>query len=204
MLTLAVFYTVLLFFSVHTQALFFPAGSHNRGPSAPATGGTLTARDPPTKIIRRQTTPSSTLQPIIAVQNTTDWGAQTNQLCEASVNTTFISNPAGVYTCYNVLSFDPNTGVFIAEVRMLQIVQMENQVMLGQVTGSNILFEFPDATVTNNAGSDSLKRRNVLSKRQSAAQINVASSFLLNGTADTTKKYLPSSSADIVFPSNSC
>jgi hypothetical protein len=193
MMTLAVFFTFLLL-SIHAQAVYFPVGSHNRGPVVPATGGTITM-DPPTRIVRRQTTASSTLQPVIAVQNTTDWSSQTNQRCQAAVNTSTITNPAGVYPCYNVISYDPNTGIFLAEVRMLQVVNMMQSSVLSSVTGSSMLFEFPDATVTNNIGTDSFvstlgKREIKLVRRQTSTQgqVNIVDSFLLNGTTDISKK----------------
>jgi len=186
MITLVVFLQLLLF-SAHSTALFFPQGSHNRGPPRLATAGTITL-DPPTRLIRRQTPAASTLQPVVAVTNTTNWASQTNQLCQANVNTSTISNPAGVYPCYNVLSFNPNNGNFVAEVRMMQIVNMENQTSMASVTGSSILFEFPDATVTNMGGTDDLAGAmgtvGKLVRRQSTQQINIVSSFLLNGTAE--------------------
>jgi hypothetical protein len=77
---------------------------------------------------------------------------------------------------------------------MMQIVGMENQTLLGTVAGSSILFEFPDATVNNMGETDdlagtlsSLSTRNTVTKRQST-QMNIISTFVLNGTADISQK----------------
>jgi hypothetical protein len=191
--------TVLLFllslFPPQTHALFFPDGSHNH-PVFPSSGSII-ALEPPTKVVRRQTTPSSTLQPVISVTNATGWADQTNQLCMNSLNLTSITNPAGVVPCYNVLSFDPNTGVFLSEVRIFQVVSMEQQTVLAGATGSGVLFEFPHAQITSSPGADNLvtvleSMNAMLMKRQNSnlGQINIVDVFYMNGTADITQKYV--------------
>ena len=205
--------TALLFivhlFTLHSHALFFPDGSHNH-PVFPSSGSII-ALEPPTKIVRRQTTPSSTLKPIISITNTTGWADQTNQLCMNSLNLTSITNPAGVVPCYNVLSFDPNTGVFLSEVRIFQIVSMEQQSVLAGATGSGVLFEFPHAQITSSPGAANLdatleKMNAMLMKRQNSniGQVNIVDVFYMNGTADISQRYSfpPTTILIVVFLKN--
>ena len=112
-----------------------------------------------------------------------------------AMNMTSITNPAGVIPCYNVLSFDPNTGNFLSEVRLFQVVSMEQQSVLAGVTGSGVLFEFPHAQITSSPGSDDIdalleSMNAMLVKRQNAniGQVNIVDAFLMNGTADITGK----------------
>ena len=184
---------ILHLFTLHTHAVFFPDGSHNH-PVFPTSGSVVTL-EPPTRIVRRQTTPSSTLKPIISVTNTSDWADQTNQLCMNSLNLTSITNPAGVVPCYNVLSLDPNTGMLLAEVRIFQVGSMEQQSLLAGATGSGVLFEFPHAQITGSPGGNldaTLEKMNaMLMKRQTSniGQVNLVDVFYMNGTADITQKY---------------
>ena len=152
--------------------------------------------DSPTRIVRRQTTPSSTLQPVISV-NATGWDDQTNQLCTAAINVTSITNPAGMIPCYNVLSYDPNTGIFLSEVRLFQLVALEETSVMSGVTGSGILLEFPSAEITSSPGIQTIssmlgKRARGLVRRQasSPAQATLVDAFYMNGTADITRGYV--------------
>lgn len=196
MLTRVVFLLNILLLSLHTHATFFPDGSHNR-PIFPATGGIITLDEKtPTRLIRRQASPSTTANPIVQISNTTDWSDQTNQLCMASFNVSAITNPAGVIPCYNVLWFDPNTGMFLAEVRLFQVVNMMQTSVLSKATGSGVLFEFPHASITSSPGSDDLstvlnEMNAMLVRRQTQeiGQVNIVDAFLMNGTADITQKY---------------
>jgi hypothetical protein len=158
----------------------------------PSTGGTVTI-DLPSRLVRRQTTPSSTLKPVITVQNTTNWSEDTNKACIAGINMTSIINPAGVVPCYNVLSFDPNTGVFISEARLFQVVSLEQQGVLATATGSGVLFEFPHATIEGSPTMQQLQqilnKQNVKRQTNDAGQINFVTSFLMNGTADISQRY---------------
>lgn len=185
-------FTTLIFSS---NALYFPDGSHNR-PVFPATGGSVTL-DLPSRIVRRQTTPSSTLQPIISV-NMTDWADETNQLCTAAINVTSITNPAGMVPCYNVLSYDPNTGNFLSEVRLFQIASLEQSSVMSTVNGSGVLLEFPDAEITNSPGIQTItsmlgKRAARLLRRQasSSSQPILVDAFYMNGTANINQQYEP-------------
>jgi hypothetical protein len=128
------------------------------------------------------------------VQNTTDWSDETNSDCVAAMNITSIINPAGVIPCYNVLSFDPNNGMFISEVRLFQVVSMEQQDIMNSASGSGVLFEFPHATIQSSPSMQELLQfleKQSLAKRQTSGtgQVNFVSSFLMNGTADVTQKY---------------
>jgi len=195
MLTLVVI-TASLFFASITNALFFPDGSHNH-PKFPSAGGSITI-DLPSRIVRRQSSPSSTLEPIVSVpmSNVSAWAAQTNQLCIAGINVTAINNPAGVVPCYNVLSWDPNTGKFVSEVRLYQVVNMEQPAVMADTTGSSIMFEIPDATITSSPLIESVTaligKRSLLRRQNSGVgQINIVSAFYLNCTTDTTDTYNP-------------
>jgi hypothetical protein len=197
MLTQVVFLLfTLAIFTVSSNALYFPDGSHNR-PVFPATGGSITL-DPPSRIVRRQTTPSSTLQPTMSV-NITNWADQTNQLCINAINVTSITNPAGMVPCYNVLSYDPNTGVFLSEVRLFQIASMEQANIMSSVTGSGVLLEFPSAEITSSPGLQTIttllgKRAARLLRRQtssSATQAALVDAFYMNGTVAATPAYIP-------------
>ena len=168
-------------------------------PARRSTGGTITL-DPPTRIVRRQVSPSSTLKPMISISDTnaTDWANQTNQLCIDAINMTTVTNPAGVVPCYNVLSFDPNTGMFLSEVRLFQIVNMVQPSVMASATGSGVLLEFPHAQINGSPGQDSIssmlaKRGIKLDKRQdtSMGQVIVVDAFYMNGTADITQGYRP-------------
>ena len=187
---------VLLFtaFIFSTDALFFPDGSHNR-PIFPATGASVTL-DMPSRIVRRQTTPSSTLQPVMSV-NMTDWADETNELCTAAINVTSITNPAGMVPCYNVLSYDPNTGIFLSEVRLFQIASMEQSSVMSAVTGSGVLLEFPYAEITSSPGIQIVtnmlgKRAARLLRRQasSSSQPTLVDAFYMNGTANINQGYV--------------
>jgi hypothetical protein len=194
MLTRVVLLLNILLLALCTNATFFPDGSHNR-PAFPSTGGIIALEDPPTRLVRRQASPSSTANPVIQITNTTDWSDQTNQLCMASFNITSITNPAGVIPCYNVLWFDPNTGMFLAEVRLFQVVNMMQSSILAKATGSGVLFEFPHASITSSPGQDDIntildKMNAMLVRRQTPeiGQVNIVDAFLMNGTADITQK----------------
>ena len=128
-----------------------------------------------------------------------------------SLNLTSITNPAGVVPCYNVLSFDPNTGVFLSEVRIFQIVSMEQQSVLAGATGSGVLFEFPHAQITSSPGAANLdvtleKMNAMLIKRQNSniGQVNVVDVFYMNGTADISQRYSfpPTTMLMVVFLKN--
>lgn len=196
MSTRVVFPTLLLLtfllFVIPSSALYFPEGSHNRGGLRPLTGGTITI-DTPSRLVRRQTTPTSTLKPVMSVQNTTDWSADTNRACVANINITSIINPAGVVPCYNVISFDPNNGVFISEVRLFQVVSMEQQSVMSTASGSGVLLEFPHATIQSSPTMEQLlqflNNRKIRRQSTDTNQINFVQSFLMNGTADVTQKY---------------
>jgi hypothetical protein len=115
----------------------------------------------------------------------------------ASFNVSAITNPAGVIPCYNVLWFDPNTGMFLAEVRLFQVVDIMQSAVLAKATGSGVLFEFPHASITSSPGSDDInavldKMNAMLVRRQTTeiGQVNIVDAFLMNGTADITQKYL--------------
>jgi len=191
---------VLLFtlsiFTVSSNALYFLDGSHNR-PVLPATGGSITL-DPPSRIVRRQATPSSTLQPTISV-SMTNWANETNQLCIDAINVTSITNPAGMVPCYNVLSYDPNTGVFLSEVRLFQIASLEQANIMSSVIGSGLLLEFPHAEITSSPGTQAIttllgKRAAGLLRRQagaSATEATLVDAFYMNGTAAVTPEYIP-------------
>ena len=195
MWTQVVLLFILTIFTVSSNALYFPDGSHNR-PHFPGTGGSVTL-DPPSRIVRRQTTPSSTLQPTLSV-NMTDWADQINQLCIDAINVTSITNPAAMVPCYNVLSYDPNTGIFLSEVRLFQIVSMEQTNIMSSVTSSGVLLEFPNAEITSSPGIQTItnllgKRAARLLRRQaSSAQATLVDAFYMNGTADVTQRaYIP-------------
>ena len=198
MLTQVVLFTALILFTVTSQALYFPAGSHNHGThGAASAGGTITL-DPPTRIVRRQENLSSTLKPVIAISDTdvANWGIQTNQLCMGAINMNSVTNPAGVVPCYNVLSFDPNTGIFLSEVRLFQIVSMVQSSVMASAMGSGVLFEFPHAEIHGSPDGQRLpralaKRDLKLGRRQdpSMGQVNVVDAFYMNGTAEITKGY---------------
>lgn len=179
-----------------TNALFFPDGSHNH-PVLPS-AGSITI-DIPSRILRRQSSPSTTTQPIISVpmNNISEWATQTNQLCIAKVNVTAIDNPAGVIPCYNVISWDPNTGAFVAEVRLFQVTNMEQPAVMADTSGSKVLLEFPRATLTDTPVLESVsalvgKRSVSLVRRQASSpgQVNIVDAFILNGTADVTQGLL--------------
>jgi hypothetical protein len=193
MLTPVVFLISLLF-AITSNALYFPHGSHNGLARRPSTGGTITV-DPPSRVVRRQTSPSSTLKPIISVTNTnlTDWGSQTNQLCINAINMTSITNPAGVIPCYNVLSFNPNTGAFISEVRLLQVASLVQPGVMADSSNTGILFEFPHAGITNTPEAASIPnlfgKRTITKRQTSLGQVNVVDAFYMNGTADITQQY---------------
>jgi hypothetical protein len=211
MLTPVVFLISLLF-TITSNAVYFPPGSHNGVAHHPSTGGTITI-DPPSRVVRRQTSPSSTLKPIISVTDTnvTDWASQTNQLCINAINVTSITNPAGVIPCYNVLSFDPNTGAFISEVRLLQVSSMVQPGVMANSSNTGILFEFPHAEITNTPELGSITNlfvKRAIGKRQaSLGQINVVDAFYMNGTADITQRYWPFTKMKINYiecPQNNC
>lgn len=108
---------------------------------------------------------------------------------------TAVQNPAGVVPCYNVLSWDPNTGEFLSEVRLFQVMKLEQPTVLDQATGSGVLFEFPYAAVSGGPSSEDLssilrKRAIGLSERQNSniGQVNNTSAFFMNGTVDITQK----------------
>lgn len=195
-LFLQMFTRVFLFllFTIASHALYFPPGSHNAR-HGHSTGGTVTI-NPPTKLVRRQTTPSSTLKPIISIPdiNATDWATQTNQLCTAAINITSITNPAGVVPCYNVLSFDPNNGGFLCEVRLFQVVSMEQPQIMAGSFGSGVLFEFPHAEIAASPAAESISQMltaGKIRKRQSSlGQVNLVDAFYMNGTADITQQYI--------------
>ena len=200
MLTQVVFFVTFLFLSITPQALYFLPGSHNIDVSlAASTGGTITL-DPPTRIVRRQVNPSSTLKPIISIPyaNVAGWANQTNQLCMNAIDITTVTNPAGVVPCYNVLSFDPNTGMFLSEVRLFQIVSMMQSSVMASATGSGVLFEFPHAQINGSPGENSIanmfaKRGMKSEKRQDPrmGKIIPVDAFYMNGTADITQGYRP-------------
>lgn len=200
MLTQVVLFSTIFFLSITAQALYFPPGSRNNDAHGAASiGGTVTL-DLPTRILRRQVNPSSTLKPIISISDTnaTNWANQTNQLCMNAINITTVTNPAGVVPCYNVLSFDPNNGMFLSEVRLFQIVNMVQPSVMAGATGSGVLFEFPHAQINGSPGEDAIasmfaKRGIKLDKRQdpSMGRVVVVDSFYMNGTADITQGYRP-------------
>ena len=198
MLTRVVLFTALFLFSGTSQAVYLLPGSYNHGAhGAVSTGGTITL-DPPTRIVRRQVNPSSTHKPIISISSTnaTNWANETNQLCMNAINMASITNPAGVVPCYNVLSFDPNTGMFLSEVRLFQIVSMVQSSVMASAMGSGVLFEFPHAEIHGSPDGQRLpsalaKRDLKLGRRQdpSMGQVNVVDAFYMNGTAEITKGY---------------
>jgi hypothetical protein len=117
----------------------------------------------------------------------------------ASFNVSAITNPAGVIPCYNVLWFDSNTGMFLAEVRLFQVVNIMQSSVLAKATGSGVLFEFPHASISSSPGSDDIntvldQMNTMLVRRQTTeiGQVNIVDAFLMNGTADITQKYHPS------------
>lgn len=197
--------SLLLLTARSTSALFFPDSSHTNGYHALDARSnldllTLTVDIPPKLLLKRSSTsssPSSSLLPVISVSNLTNWNETTNQLCIQAINTTEIDNPAGVVPCYNVLSFDPNTGIFLGEVRLFQVPSLVQDGVLAQTTGSGVLFEFPDATInsspdniTSFLGSAALQmRKRKLNRRQSGTssttgQTTLIDAFYMNGTAD--------------------
>jgi hypothetical protein len=112
----------------------------------------------------------------------------------AAINESAIINPAGLVPCYNVLLFDPNTGMFISEVRLFQVVSLEQPALLEQVTGSGVLFEFPYAQITSSPDESSVlgKRSTRLVRRQTPqGQVNLVQTFYMNGTAEVDNKYYP-------------
>jgi hypothetical protein len=185
-----VVFVISVLLSITSHALSLSLGSHNEARRASPV-------DPPTKLVRRQTKPSSTRKPIISVSDTnaTRWAAQTNQLCMAAINITSITNPAGVVPCYNVLSFDPNTGFFLSEVRLFQIVNMEKPAIMAGASGSGLLFEFPHAEIHAGPGpetkSNRLGKRAITERQSSMGQVNVVDAFYMNGTADISQPYQP-------------
>jgi len=62
--------------------------------------------------------------------------------------------------------------------------------VLAASTGSGVLFEFPNAIIESSMDMPQL--HNILRKRQTAdpGQINLVTSFLMNGTADMTQTCL--------------
>jgi hypothetical protein len=183
MLTRVVFLANLLFLAIPSFALFL------RGSPKFASIEEITV-PPPSRLVRRGSQRQAT-QPVISISNTSDWPEETNQLCMNAINISTINNPAGVVPCYNVLSWDPNTGNFMSEVRLFQVVNLEQKSVLDQATGSGVLFEFPFATVTGvpsdaNVSSLLMRRAIELSKRQNQniGPVNNTSAFYLNGTAD--------------------
>jgi hypothetical protein len=165
-------------------ALFFPEGSHNH-PSWSS------GFESPTRIVRKST-PSTSAQPIMSDLNSTDWSNQTNEECLAALNTSTIINPAGIAPCYNVLFFDPNSGNFISEVRLFQVISMEQPTLLSKVSSTGLLFEFPHAEITDSPGLNNIT--GLLSGgtmgRKRTNQINLVDTFYMNGTADISGKYL--------------
>lgn len=88
--------------------------------------------------------------------------------------------------------------MFLAEVRLFQVVNIMQSAVLAKATGSGVLFEFPHASITSSPGSDDInavldKMNAMLVRRQTTeiGQVNIVDAFLMNGTADITQKYHP-------------
>jgi hypothetical protein len=113
------------------------------------------------------------------------WVDDTNTLCLNAINASAIINPAGVVPCYNVLMWNPNNGQFLSEVRLFQMQQLVDQSVMDRATGSSVLFEFPDATITGSPGDADIV--NLLSTRDNG-DVSIVDAFYMNGTVDLTQK----------------
>jgi len=194
MRTQAVFITILALLSLSSSALYFPADSHNN-PHFPSTVAVVDSDIPPTRIVKRQVEASTTTTPIMSIStmNPAAWTSDTNTACLNAINASAIINPAGVVPCYNVLMYNPTNGEFLSEVRLFQVNNMVQASVVAGSTGSNVLFEFPHATINGSPGETDIqnlltKRGVVLERASNIGDVTIVDAFYMNGTADITQR----------------